>query len=511
MSQENFTHQDVLDIEAEIVRRLEQERWRFYEPSVKAEEYINKVAMKHPDGQQNFMTLFSAANGIGKSATSANIVANILWPSDNPFFQHDLFQNWPFPKSGRIASEPTNIEKNIIPSLKFWFPHEDLGRYKTRKNNKNYESVWTTDTGFTFDVMSYEQDAKEYEGPTLGWAWLDEPPPEAILKAIISRMRLGGIIFISATPLAGSAYLYDMFATGNTKVHIIGPSGEQMLYTRPVSYVEADVWSACRDIPGTRGHLGKDDILKMIAEYSEDEKQARINGKFQHLVGLVFKAWNRQVHVIKPFIVNHYDYEVWNMLDPHPRNPDAVLWMAVDKYGRKFVVDELFVNVNNTEELAVQIKAKDSQYRVTKHIADPSAFIQNQHDPDSKSLADRLSEYGVTYEPGTKQRAAADRRIQDALAYQQIAGVMVKPPEMYVFENCTRTIWELEHYRWDEWSGKSSDKKDRKEKPIDKDDHMVEDIGRFLIQEPQWNEYIKPTYNRQGDGYGGDDLDPYRK
>ena len=499
-------------IDAEIVRRLEQEPWRFYEPNVKGEEYINKIAKIHPDGQQNFMTLFSAANGIGKTATSAVIVANILFPSDNPYFQHDFYQKWKFPKRGRIASDPTNIDKNIIPTLKQWLPHESLGRYQTRKNSKNYESEWTTDTGWKFDIMSYDQDAKEYEGPTLGWAWLDEPPPQAVLKAIISRMRLGGVIFISATPLAGSAYLYDTFASGNTKVHIVGPNGEQMIYTRPVSYVEADVWSACRDIEGTRGHLSKGDIYKMIAEYSEDERQARIYGKFQHLVGLVFKKWNRQVHVIKPFDVNHEDYCVWEMLDPHPRNPDAVTWVAIDKYGRKFVVDEMFDHVDTTSQWAYKVKQKASQFRIVKRIADPSAFNVNQHDDDGLSLADRLSQkHGLTYEMATKQRAASDRRLQDALAYQEVAGQMIKPPELYVFENCSRTIFEVEHYRWDEWVGRTADKKDQKQKPIDKDDHMIENIGRFVIQEPRFIHYVPESFN-QPDGYNEDDgLDPFRR
>lgn len=501
------------EIDAELVRRLEQERWRFYEPSVKGEEYINAISKVHEDGQQNFMTLYSAANGIGKTATSAVIVANILFPSENPYFQHPFYQNWKFPKRGRIASDPTNIDKNIIPTLKFWFPHEDLGRWTARKNNKNYLSEWSTDTGWDFDIMSYDQDSKEYEGPTLGWVWLDEPPPEAILKAIISRMRLGGVIFISATPLAGSAYLYDTFAAGNTKVHIVGPNGEQMIYTRPVSYIEADVWSACRDIPGTRGHLSKGDIYKMIAEYSPDEQQARIKGKFQHLVGLVFKQWNRNIHVIKPFNVNHEDYTVWHMLDPHPRNPHAVTWVAIDKYGRKFVIDELFDEVaGNTSEWAYKVKQKDAQYRVVKRIADPSAFNIHQNDADGLSFADRLSKhYGLTYEQATKQRSAADRRFQDALAYQEVAGQLIKPPEMYVFENCTRTIFEIEHYRWDEWVGRTADKKDRKQKPIDKDDHMIENIGRCLIQEPQFIHYVPLEFQNMGYANQEDDLDPFRR
>jgi hypothetical protein len=69
----------IRDIDIEIIRRLEQERWRFYEPSVKAEDYIKAVALPHEDGQTNFMTLFSAANGVGKTQVSANILANIFW------------------------------------------------------------------------------------------------------------------------------------------------------------------------------------------------------------------------------------------------------------------------------------------------------------------------------------------------------------------------------------------------------------------------------------------------
>jgi hypothetical protein len=62
--------------------------------------------------------------------------------------------------------------------------------------------------------------------------------------------------------------------------------------------------------------------MKMIGEYSEDEKQARIYGKFQHLIGLRFKNFSRNIHVIKPFNINYKDFTVYEALDTHPRNPD---------------------------------------------------------------------------------------------------------------------------------------------------------------------------------------------
>lgn len=59
-----------------------------------------------------------------------------------------------------------------------------------------------------------------------------------------------------------------------------------------------------------------------------------------------------------------------------------------------------------------------------------------------------------------------------------------------MFKNCERHIWEMEHYRWDEWRGKTRGEKTPKEKPVDKDDHMIENLGRFLMSNPQFRAYI---------------------
>ena len=122
MSDIEYTEEELREMDLEIVRRLEQEKWRYYEPSVKAEEYIKAIALPHENGETNFMTLFSAANGVGKTQVSANVVANICWPGHNKFFEYDLFLDWKFPKRGRIVTDPGNIP-NVIAALKFWSPH----------------------------------------------------------------------------------------------------------------------------------------------------------------------------------------------------------------------------------------------------------------------------------------------------------------------------------------------------------------------------------------------------
>lgn len=476
-------------IERMEVWRLKHEKYRYYEPSGFGEEFLYATG-----SNDYFINFLSAANGVGKTALMVNVLAHIMFDSENPYFQHGLFKEWPYLKRGRIVTETSLVEKNVIGELKFWFPK---GKYKARKGGKHYDSLWTCRGGWEFDIMTYDQDPDQFEGVTLGWAWFDEPPPDAILKATISRMRRGGIIFISATPISGSAHLYDMFAKGEVETQVVLREGEEpVTVIRSINHMTADVESACK-VHGVRGHLEHDDIVRMLAEYPPDELQARAYGKFAHLIGLVFKRWNRQVHVIKPFVLNPRDWCVYHALDPHPRNQDAALWVAVNSKGTKVIVDELYVNPEDTGHLATLIHNKNSQYRMIEpYIADPSAFIEDQH--TQRSLAAALQDHGLTYIEASKARAASDKRIESALNYQENNGMMLKPPELFVFENCNRFIHEVEHYRWSEWRGRAAEEHNRKEKPVDKDDHTIECLGRILFQEPPFVPYVHRVNTQTG-------------
>lgn len=201
---------------AELDRRKKEERYRFYTPNGKAEEFIKMVGQGFGEV---FVSLLSAANGVGKTAVGCNIVAHIVYECSCSWFDYPIYKTWPetWPKKGRIVSDPTTVEEQIVPELETWFPR---GRYKASKNGRDFLSKWTTDTGFDFDIMTYEQDAKEFESITLGFGWFDEPPPENIYKATVSRMRRGGIIYLTETPLSGSAWMYDKFITSKDRIDL---------------------------------------------------------------------------------------------------------------------------------------------------------------------------------------------------------------------------------------------------------------------------------------------------
>jgi hypothetical protein len=61
-----------------------------------------------------------------------------------------------------------------------------------------------------------------------------------------------------------------------------------------------------------------------------------------------------------------------------------------------------------------------------------------------------------------------------------------------VFDKCQRTIFEFQHYVYDEWS-RNQEFKNPKEKPKDKDDHLMEAIYRLAITNPI---YVGPETSR---------------
>ena len=464
------------EIFEELQFRSKTQKYRNYEPIGKMEEYLDKLG-----SGDYIVSAILAANGIGKTTAMVNFLAHLIWPCGNEYFQQPLLKDWPYPKTIRIASDPETLKSTIIPMIHEWFP---IGRYTETKAGKTYMSRFTTDNGWSITCMSYEQDSKEFESSTLGLILCDEPPPEPIHKANVARLRKGGVIGIFATPLIGSAWLYDEIVAYKDK--------EKDFRT----YVTAEVEDACID-HGIRGFLKHDDIVKMVSQYKPEDMQARVFGKFQHLTGLIFKDFTPDIHVIKPFELNRNDYVVYQSWDTHPRENEAIIWVAVDRKGTKYVVDELWSDAP-TEELVARIKTIDAKYRIVSRVLDPLGFIEDKR--TNLSFAKLLSaKFGLVYQPASKRRMDGVGMIQNALSYQLKGSDMIRPPGIYYMNHCSRTIWETQHWQWQEYAGKSQERHDKSGKPQDKDDHFMEALGRVFLDNAQFQERQRSIIERSID------------
>jgi hypothetical protein len=71
-----------------------------------------------------------------------------------------------------------------------------------------------------------------------------------------------------------------------------------------------------------------------------------------------------------------------------------------------------------------------------------------------------------------------------------------KEPSLFVFDDLVRFLMEIEGYMWD---------KDT-QKPMDKDDHMMENLYRLMLLNTQWTE----VEDGEEDDHGHNDgRDPY--
>lgn len=451
-------------LKEEQYNRLKNQPHRYYVPIGKGQEFIDKVS-----SGENITILLEAANGIGKTMLMANILANLFWPVKNKHFQGKLFQEWKYPKHGRIVSDPNTVKETIIPMLKQVFPK---GRYSEKvtvsKDGKSFESHWSTDTGWDFNIMTYEQEVKEFESATLGFVWCDEPPPQAIYNANYARLRMGGVIFITETPLSGSQWLYDDFIE----------LSEEKRKEQGKAIVQAEIEDACKE-HGVNGFLEHQQIERMVQGYDVDERQARAFGKHAHLSGLIFKKWNEGIHIIPPFKLEEDYWLVVHALDPHPRVNDAGLWVAFGIDRRVIVCDELWFE-GSTEELAIHIKGINKNYRMSPHmLIDPSSDVVDKH--TGHSLRGDLKIEGLDYELGSKSRTEATRVIKDKINFIYRNGLFIKKPELYSFETNEHFNFEMKHWQWEDWQGKSAAYKTLKEKPVDKNDHFIECLGRILL------------------------------
>ena len=442
--------------------------------------------------------MFIGANSTSKTATGVNLIANIVYGVQNEYFDHPVFQKWPYViKRGRIISDPTTIKEKIIPEIEKWFPY---GTYKMLKRGKAYVTkISIPSQGWEIDLMTNEQDTKEFESVDLSFVWIDEPMPKDKFLATIARGRLGMIIFWTLTPLSYSAWIKDWLDENRGEL---------------AASIEAEMEDNCK-IHGVRGIMEHQHIKRMADAFPEDEKEARVFGKFGHLIGRVHKAFRRGVHIIPPFPLNDQDYATYKALDPHPRVPDHVLYMSVNRKGTKFITGEI-IGEGFIKQLYERMKAFEEamKYRIEGRIIDPAGYVDDQHRKD-KTVGSQLFDLGESYIKGSKDLMAGIKRTNDALNYTVREGKMVKEPELYIFDTVKVCIKQLDEYVWSEWKGSSKDDKQLNARPKDKDDHQVENLHRLLLHEPTF----VPYQSQASSGYQESksyeqqlaDMDPYDK
>jgi hypothetical protein len=476
--------------------------------------------------EPGIVTLFGG-NGVGKTALASNIVGNIIWGT-HPFlsvkgslgnyldpthacnwledfgeppeswFDYPIFHKWPYFKVMRIVSDPAHVDVDgaVTVEIEKWWPKK---RYERTKGKFTYFSSYQTDTNWKIEVKTYQQPTTEHESQTLGLVWADEPMPEHLFSAYASRMRMGGVSLMTMTPIFSGAYL---------KEQIIDNPDPQ------VTHNICDIEENCFD-HGTRGKIPHARVQSMVSRYRPQEREARKSGKIMALEGTVHPMFRDDLHGIDPYappaglpkrddiFLNAHLYQWYQVVDPHDKKPDAIIWVAMDITKRKFVVDEFpdqgyapyheIAQRSHTYEILIKSVLKPKEVSMYKTSID-TPHISRLMDPRfGKAKVRKSDRHGLTiqqewemhYNEGfivdiSDEFSVGRNSLDNNLAVREDG----YPGIMFYTGYARNTMYALAAWQYKRHEGKSAETRDINEDAADKNSDYPRCLHYLCVFDP---------------------------
>lgn len=356
--------------------------------------------------------------------------------------------------------------ENGVPGL---VPTEELARTKCNPQGVITEIVLKN--GSNIHLQSYDQAVELFESSDHDYAAFDEPPPRPIWVAIQRGL----------TDRRGRAWL------------AMTPLSEPWIYDEIRTLKDMELFNF--DIQDNLGYgLTQEGIDQFSASLTDDEKEARLRGRFYHLSGLVYKSYGPIHRVSRAKIWPKgcpAHWPIWTHVDTHPRTPHHAIYVAVAPDGRLFICGELKNGDPNNridpfcEALTVYERTmfgRDIEGFV--RLMEPGAQTPNPVG-DGLCIWDAFAAKGFRCKPGSKNRDAGVLLVQDALKHDAASGAY---PMLFVMDDLPGIHYELSHYIWQEWAAKAAQGKTEKQIPRDRDDHYVEGLHRILLDSPYYDD-----------------------
>ncbi len=416
----------VEEVRAEQLRRRRDEALRYYQ---RPKEHQLQMAFHASQKQRRF---FFGGNRTGKTtAGAAEDALYALGRSAEPYVEawpDRLKQLWHSKyagieaNAGWVVSTSFETQREVIqPALLNWIPKREIRDVKNRA--KDLIDYLVLNNGHRVVFKSAEQGRVAFQGSSLRWAHIDEEIPLDIIAEI--EMRLldqKGHLWGTMTPLIGDIW---------QEVVEDGRWGEEVCQYWVASWAD-------------NPYLDEDEKRKIFANMKEDDRVARVFGRFEVRSGLVYRQFNERIHVIDPFDIP----AGWLKLagfDHGLAAPTAVVWIAFDQDGNGYIYDEHYASEEVPSWHANEIKKRG----ITRLWADPSTH--NRTGPKGERVAGEYQRHGITLVAGNNDWAAGTERLKQYLHYEQDLGTgeMVLPPRLYIMRGrAPNLVREFKKLRW---------------------------------------------------------------
>jgi hypothetical protein len=220
-------------------------------------------------------------------------------------------------------------------------------------------------------------------------------------------------------------------------------------------------------------YIDPNEIKKIVDSFYDEEKTARLEGRFVEFAGLIYKEFDRKIHLVKRFPIPNHWIKVRG-LDPGLNNPTACVWWAISPDDECYIYDEYYEMDKTIQEFASDIRAKTGLSNITYTVIDPAACARNPAHPNLRSVREEYSRQGIWTQIGNNDVSYGINAMKELFHVNPKTG----RPKLYIFDDLEAIKKELIRYRWDTFRHHEEDK-NLKEKPRKVMDHLM-DACRYV-------------------------------
>ena len=457
---------------------------RFGKTATHSVEIVAQIEGWHPLQRLNLEKLYKDAIDPEVKAHCGRLLDEKKWIPDPPIEARCVSVDYGF------------VERVNGPEFIKWASKSEV-RYIGFDNEKKRRINWKD--GSYVEFMTHAQELDAHGGASRQIIMFDEEAPQSIWTESMLRIAdCNGRILYGCTGVEGVTW-------SDEAIWIPGLAGED-----PDIYV---IEMSTYDNP-TITNAMIDKIKRQCA--TEDEVQIRIFGKRVRKGGSVYDmARDEYPWIIPTFpesgvleeerIVNPY-YGSWNKppdkgililsIDIHPKTEQALLWVWVDTEGdvdmgggdrsfklrdkpNLYEVAEIFKNAN-VKQMDFLIKTIEGKLgRRHDYLLLELAAWNDDQNSASSNVASQFGDLGYAPMKASKDLIGGILKVKNMLTVKDfITGEDHPNPLLMTCENLERLRWERKNYHYPR-PPKGQDMP-IKQKPVDKDDHLMETERRIV-------------------------------
>jgi phage terminase large subunit-like protein len=424
----------------------------FYSPHSKQEQFHSfRTKVK----------VFAGGNQSGK--TTAGIADDLIQAIDAEVLPAHLrpYKKFRPPFNCRIMAPSIQVVETVLfPKIQEMVPRMQLVGESWNSAYDKQLRILHFKNGSMFSFFTYEQDKSKLGGWTGHRIHYDEEPPEAFRGELQMRtMVKGGDEIFTMTPVEGLTWTYNEF----------GPLCE-IAEIADGNYAAEEEISVVVVRMEDNPALSDEQIDHALRGLSNEERQARQSGRFVAIHGRIYDDYDPTTHYVpeRPLPEN---VNIVVGIDPGMRYACGVVWAYLTAGDTMVAFNEGYFQNMTIGQICERIHLANGEFEIQPiyYVIDPAA--RNRNNQTGRSDQMEFADHGIVAIAGQNAVRPGINRVKERFQTNRL----------FVTQNCAQLDHELRRYRWRKppISGEEN-----VEKPVKKDDHLLDALRYVVMSRP---------------------------